>query len=212
MHRPGGAHLLRRDHLTEADGALLDAVARVCHAQRARRPARPGRSHRAVADRRQPRNLRRPRPRAEASAPAEPLPPPALDLPTGMGGFAHGGREYVVTLHGDDETPLPWVNVIANQRFGTIVTSVGAAHTWAVNSREQRLTPFANDPVIDPTAEALFLRDDESGARVVADPGAAAARRPLVRSAARAGRDADHDRTPKASTTASRSSSTPPSR
>ena len=27
-----------------------------------------------------------------------------------------------------------------------------------------RLTPFANDPVADPTAEAIFLRDDDTGA------------------------------------------------
>ncbi len=69
---------------------------------------------------------------------------------------------------------MPWANVIANPHFGTIVTTSGAAHTWAINSREQRLTPFANDPVSDPTAEALFLRDDESGARLVADARAAA--------------------------------------
>ncbi len=47
--------------------------------------------------------------------------------------------------------------------FGTVVTASGAAHTWSVNSRENRLTPFANDPVTDPTAEAIFVRDDETG-------------------------------------------------
>ena len=209
VHRPGGAHLLRRDHLTEADGALLDAVARVVmNSERG--------GLRDQVDRIGPSPTKREpfvarEPRAEAAPLAEPLPPPALDLPTGMGGFAHGGREYVVTLHGNDETPLPWVNVIANQRFGTIVTSGGAAHTWGANSREQRLTPFANDPVIDPTAEALFLRDDESGAMWSPTPG------PLPRD----GRSFEVRHTPgatltttppRASTTASRSSWTPPSR
>ena len=52
--------------------------------------------------------------------------------------------------------------MIANPGFGTIVTASGAAHTWAGNSRENRLTSFANDPVSDPTAEAWFVRDDES--------------------------------------------------
>ena len=66
-------------------------------------------------------------------------------------------------LDGDEETPLPWVNVIANPHFGTIVTASGSAHTWSENSRENRLTPFANDPVGDPTAEALFIRDDDIG-------------------------------------------------
>jgi len=69
-----------------------------------------------------------------------------------------------VTLEGDRETPLPWSNVLANPEFGTMVSSGGAAFTWAENSRENRLTPFANDPVIDPTGEAIFLRDEDSGA------------------------------------------------
>ena len=36
-------------------------------------------------------------------------------------------------------------NVIANPGFGTVVTASGSAYTWAENSRENRLTPFAND-------------------------------------------------------------------
>ena len=43
------------------------------------------------------------------------------------------------------------------------MTASGAAHTWSGNSRENRLTPFANDPVTDPTGEALFIRDDDTG-------------------------------------------------
>ena len=82
----------------------------------------------------------------------------------GLGGFTRDGREYVVVLAGERETPLPWVNVLANPRFGSIVTTSGSAHTWSENSRENRLTPFANDPVTDPTAEAIFVRDEESGA------------------------------------------------
>ena len=44
-----------------------------------------------------------------------------------------------------------------------MVSASGSAYTWAENSRENRLTPFSNDPVSDPTGEALFLRDDETG-------------------------------------------------
>ncbi len=73
---------------------------------------------------------------------------------------------------------MPWVNVIANPHFGTIVTGSGSAHTWAGNSRENRLTPFANDPVTDPTAEAIFVRDDETGEAWTPTPG------PMARQAA----------------------------
>ena len=74
-------------------------------------------------------------------------------------------------LDGERETPLPWSNVLANPAFGTIVSSSGSAFTWAGNSRENRLTPFANDPLTDPTGEAIYLRDDESGAVWGATPG-----------------------------------------
>ena len=86
-----------------------------------------------------------------------------LALANGLGGFGDAGRDYVVLLEGETQTPLPWANVIANPGFGTVVTAGGSATTWAGNSRENRLTPFANDPVSDPTAEALFIRDDETG-------------------------------------------------
>ena len=66
---------------------------------------------------------------------------------------------------------MPWANVIANAGFGTIVTASGASHTWAENSRENRLTSFANDPVADPTAEAWFIRDDETGDAWCPTPG-----------------------------------------
>jgi cyclic beta-1,2-glucan synthetase len=52
---------------------------------------------------------------------------------------------------------------MANPGFGTVVSDSGSAYSWARNSRENRLTPFANDPVGDPTGEALYLRDDETG-------------------------------------------------
>ena len=55
--------------------------------------------------------------------------------------------------------------------FGTMVSASGSAFTWAGNSRENRLTPFANDPIADPTGEAIYLRDDDSGEVWGATPG-----------------------------------------
>ena len=140
--------------------------------RRARRPARrprhagqPARSAYVRAGRRdRPRGAGRDarRPRASRDAPAQ-LETPPLRLFNGIGGFSADGKEYVVVLDGNRETPLPWVNVIANPAFGTIVSASGSAFTWAENSRENRLTPFWNDPVTDPTGEALFIRDDETG-------------------------------------------------
>jgi cyclic beta-1,2-glucan synthetase len=92
-------------------------------------------------------------------------------MENGIGGFTPDGREYVIVLEGDRETPLPWSNVLANPEFGTILSASGSAFTWAGNSRENRLTPFANDPITDPTGEAIFLRDEDNGAVWGATPG-----------------------------------------
>jgi cyclic beta-1,2-glucan synthetase len=98
-------------------------------------------------------------------------------MENGIGGFTPDGREYVIVLEGDRETPLPWSNVLANPDFGTMVSASGAAYTWAGNSRENRLTPFANDPISDPTGEAIFVRDEDDGTVWGATPG------PLARTA-----------------------------
>jgi cyclic beta-1,2-glucan synthetase len=96
---------------------------------------------------------------------------PALTLPNGLGGFADEGRTYAIVLEGDQDTPAPWVNVIANSRFGTILSASGSATTWSENSRENRLTPFANDPVIDHGGEAFYVRDDDTGRAWSPTPG-----------------------------------------
>lgn len=98
--------------------------------------------------------------------PAEepPLEPPPLEFFNGLGGFAENGKEYVVVLGRGQRTPAPWINVIANESFGFQVSESGAGYTWALNSRENQITPWSNDPVSDPPGEALYLCDRESGA------------------------------------------------
>ena len=75
----------------------------------------------------------------------------------GLGGFSHDGREYVMILAPGQTTPAPWVNVIANPQFGTVISEGGSAYTWAENSHEYRLTPWHNDSVSDQSGEALYL-------------------------------------------------------
>ena len=96
---------------------------------------------------------------------------PPLTLANGIGGFADEGRTYAIVLDGDQETPAPWVNVHRNPRFGTILSASGSATTWSENSRENRLTPFANDPVVDRGGEAIYVRDDDTGRAWSPTPG-----------------------------------------
>jgi cellobiose phosphorylase len=81
----------------------------------------------------------------------------------GTGGFSPDGREYVIRSDAKHRPPAPWVNVIANPRFGTVVSEAGSAYTWCENAHELRLTPWHNDPVADTGGEEIFLRDEESG-------------------------------------------------
>jgi cyclic beta-1,2-glucan synthetase len=86
-----------------------------------------------------------------------------LKFYNGYGGFSADGREYVIELPPGRTTPAPWVNVIGYPEFGFVVSEAGSQCTWALNSSENRLTPWSNDPVRDPTGEALYLRDEETG-------------------------------------------------
>lgn len=86
-----------------------------------------------------------------------------LQFENGYGGFSEDGKEYIIHLQEGMNTPLPWINVIANSKFGFQVSEVGAGYTWSLNSREYKLTPWSNDPILDPAGEALYLRDQQSG-------------------------------------------------
>ena len=188
-HRPGGTYLLRADRMGAAERTLLEAVARaVLGGDRGELRAQLDRPHPVQASAAPDAFVRE---AGDAGRDADgaghavggaglqaPVAVPPLAFANGVGGFADEGREYVIVLEGDQETPLPWANVIANPRFGTIVTASGSAHTWCANSRENRLTPFVHDPVSEPTAEALFVRDDESGEAWSPTPG------PMTRSPA----------------------------
>ena len=88
---------------------------------------------------------------------------PGLILDNGIGGFTKDGREYVIRTDGTSRTPAPWVNVLANPSFGSVVSESGQAYTWSENAHEFRLTPWDNDPVADSGGEAFYVRDEQTG-------------------------------------------------
>ena len=157
----GGVYILRGEQLSAEDRTLLQAAARAVLLSR----------RGTLAD--QVIRLERPD-RIVPSAPSVPgegpertevagPPRPELEFFNGLGGFADGGREYVVVLGPGQSTPAPWLNVIANPSFGFQVSESGSGYTWSENSRENQLTPWSNDPVGDPTGEAIYVRDDDTG-------------------------------------------------
>jgi cellobiose phosphorylase len=160
LNRPGGIFVRRGDQLSPEDHLLLQATARIVLsdengplAEQLQRRARPE----AAVPLFVPERVRR------IESPARPLPQRELKFFNGLGGFAPDGREYVITTASDRTTPMPWVNVIANPEFGTVVSESGGAYTWFGNAHEFRLTPWNNDPVMDLNGEAFYIRDEQSG-------------------------------------------------
>lgn len=88
---------------------------------------------------------------------------PKLDFFNGLGGFAEQGREYLIHLKNGQRTPAPWINVVANPEFGFHVSESGAGSTWSLNSRENQITAWSNDPVSDPSGECFYILDKDSG-------------------------------------------------
>lgn len=81
----------------------------------------------------------------------------------GLGGFITEGNAYILYLENGQNTPAPWINVIANPDFGFTVSESGSGYTWYKNSHEYRLTPWSNDAVCDSPGEMIYISDTETG-------------------------------------------------
>ncbi len=161
VDRPGGIFVRHAEQIAVEDRVLLQSVARAIISDRrgslAEQVQRGQSLERRVADL-VPTRV------AEPSAPVA-VHPSMHDLLlfNGIGGFSPDGREYVISTTPDRRPPAPWANVIANPRFGTVVSDAGSSYTWCENAHELRLTPWHNDPVSDSSGEAIYLRDEETG-------------------------------------------------
>ena len=158
IDRPGGTYLRSADLIPEEDLTLLRAAASVVLVA-----ARGTLPHQLGVPMEAPELSE---PTAKKPAPREPSASlPFMELPyfNSLGGFTPDGREYSIYLGPNAHTPAPWVNVIANPTFGTLISETGSGFTWYGNSQRNRLTQWSNDPVTDPPSEALFIRDDETG-------------------------------------------------
>jgi len=160
LDRPGGVFVRRADELSEDERVLFQTVARIVFGDT-------GETLIEQVERRVSTGWTSDRLEPALPAAIEPVYPLAAReriFSNGLGGFTPDGREYVVTLEPGQNTPAPWVNVIASPHIGTVVGESGSAYTWVGNAHEFRLTPWHNDPLSDTSGEALYLRDEETGA------------------------------------------------
>jgi cyclic beta-1,2-glucan synthetase len=156
---PGRVVVLRADLIPAETRSLLAAVARVVLV--AQRGSLTDQMNRVVAIKGPARTVAASVARDTAPIPQAPL--PVLEFFNGLGGFADAGREYVTILGPGQSTPAPWINVVSNPAFGFQVATEGSGYTWSVNSRENQLTPWSNDPVADRPGEVIYLHDDDTG-------------------------------------------------
>jgi cyclic beta-1,2-glucan synthetase len=161
VDKPGGVFLRRADQMHPDVLNLLLSVARATldggegslELQLSRRGTRPGYPDAFVAS-------REPEEPAVGDGAFE---RPDLLFDNGYGGFDPTTGEYVIVLTEGVTTPAPWINVMASPLFGCMVTEAGIGCTWALNSHENRITTWNNDPVSDGSGEVIYIRDEETG-------------------------------------------------
>ena len=79
------------------------------------------------------------------------------------GAFSEDGKEYFIKINKNNRTPTVWSHVIANEKFGTIVTENMGGYTWNKNSRLNRVTAWHNHANLDIPAEVIYLKDLNTG-------------------------------------------------
>ncbi|KEQ07471.1 GH36-type glycosyl hydrolase domain-containing protein [Pseudorhizobium pelagicum] len=177
---------LRRDIMDDTTfDAIISAARVVLHARNGKLIDQINRSVTLFAAPLDAQAYQRPLPATDRLQPHADIDGSGLDFWNGFGGFDKDGAEYVIRLRGGQSTPQPWINVIANDRFGFHVAAEGGGFTWAQNSRDYQLTPWSNDPVINRPVEGFYIADQASGD--VATPFAALSARPEVSFEARHG-------------------------
>lgn len=161
IDRPGGIFVRSADQISNEDRVLFQTVARVIindtRGALADQIIKRGYGELSISQFK-PTHSYKPEPQSDVILPRQ-----DLVFYNGLGGFTRDGREYVITTSKNNLTPAPWVNVLANPGFGTVISENGLAYTWAENAHEYRLTPWNNDPVTDSGGEAIYIRDEETG-------------------------------------------------
>lgn len=160
LNQPGGVFVRRAEELSEDERVLLQTVARIVYSDSAETLVE--QVERRISTERGANRLEPGQ--QPATEQVQPLLPRERIFCNGLGGFTPDGREYVVTLEPGQSTPAPWANVIASPHIGTVVSESGSAYTWVENAHEFRLSTWHNDPLSDSSGEALYIRDEDTGA------------------------------------------------
>lgn len=75
------------------------------------------------------------------------------------GAFSEDGKEYWICVNKEKRLPTVWSHIMANEKFGTIVTENMGGYSWYKNSRLNRLTSWNNNPSLDIPSEVIYVKD-----------------------------------------------------
>jgi cyclic beta-1,2-glucan synthetase len=162
----GGVFILRQTDVSSNEAAALHAMARidfVANGPSLERLMVRAEASEALRAQRHGKGDDANRPGAAVGVPRahDAVPPRPQSLARGR--FIEDGQAYEIRVDETHSTPRPWANVIGNPQFGCLVTESGGGFTWARNSRMNQLTPWSNDPVLDPAGEHYWVHDLDSG-------------------------------------------------
>ena len=145
-HTPGSITVINSDNITNEDKSLLDSVPRL------RFVINNHKSLKEAVEELQEKNSISDYPVYKIENNVKEEKPDKLMLDNGYGGFKSNGKEYVIY---NKDTPTPWSNVIANDKFGTIITNNGCGYTYAYNSGEFKISSWTNEMVINDKSEGF---------------------------------------------------------
>ena len=80
------------------------------------------------------------------------------------GGFSEDGKEYLIRVNKENRLPTVWCNILANEKFGTVVTENMGGYSWFKNSRLNRVTSWNNNPSLDVPSEIIYLKEENGKA------------------------------------------------
>ena len=79
------------------------------------------------------------------------------------GAFSADGKEYLISINKDNRTPTVWSHILANEKFGTVLTENMGGYSWYKNCRLNRITSWQNKSFVDIPSEVIYLQDEENG-------------------------------------------------
>ena len=79
-----------------------------------------------------------------------------------LGAFSEDGKEYLIKTNKENRLPTVWSHIMANEKFGTLVTENMGGYTWYKNSRLNRITTWENQPNLDTPTEVIYLKDKDT--------------------------------------------------